>query len=289
LTGGLQPERSEPGGASADTSRPSVSVWIGLVAVVTYLSLLFIFSKIGAVHYDALSSSEHDVFWGLIFPVGSTVICMIVLTSYLRLWRPVLFETRSSDTKGWGAIIVFVAAATVTLVGGNLGAWPPATIIMLVIGTCLVGFGEELTTRGLLLTALRRRYAEIWVWLISTGAFAVMHSVNLLSGQSPGKTLAQVAGTFCLGSVLYVSRRVSGTLFVPMALHAFWDFSVFINRGPTVGGAAAASPLASGLVFAAVTLAALFIIQLGSGQHQPRLEAPDAYLPEESLITETGA
>ena len=90
-----------------------------------------------------------------------------------------------------------------------------------------MGFTEELTTRGLLLTALRSRFAEPMVWFLSTAAFAAMHSLNFFAGQALGPTLAQVVNTFLVGTAFYVLRRTTGSLVWPMVLHALWDFSAF--------------------------------------------------------------
>jgi membrane protease YdiL (CAAX protease family) len=39
----------------------------------------------------------------------------------------------------------------------------------------------------------------------------------------------QVLLTFVIGSGLYVIRRISGTLILPMVLHGLWDSSLFLS------------------------------------------------------------
>jgi membrane protease YdiL (CAAX protease family) len=78
-------------------------------------------------------------------------------------------------------------------------------------------------------------------WLGSCVIFGLLHGVNALFGAPVGGTAVQVAVAFLAGSVLYVTRRVTGLLVVCMLIHAAWDF------GTLAAGAAPAavpSPLA---------------------------------------------
>ncbi|MFD8769707.1 CPBP family intramembrane glutamic endopeptidase [Microbacterium oxydans] len=91
----------------------------------------------------------------------------------------------------------------------------------------LVGFTEEIVNRGLLLTALRSRFSEVWVWFFSSALFAVTHFVNVLLGAPLAGTISQVGAAFLMGTTLYILRRVTGSLIWAMVLHGLWDFSVF--------------------------------------------------------------
>ncbi|WP_158609466.1 CPBP family intramembrane glutamic endopeptidase [Cellulomonas triticagri] len=53
----------------------------------------------------------------------------------------------------------------------------------------LVGFDEELTSRGPLLTALRGRTRKVAVALISSALFGLMHGIDVVLGQSVTDTL----------------------------------------------------------------------------------------------------
>jgi membrane protease YdiL (CAAX protease family) len=44
--------------------------------------------------------------------------------------------------------------------------------------------------------------------------------------------------TFMIGSGLYIARRATGLLIVPMAIHALWDFSAFTGDGNLLGSMA---------------------------------------------------
>ncbi len=86
---------------------------------------------------------------------------------------------------------------------------------------------------GPLILCLRTRFTEPTVWLWSLVIFGLIHLPNWFFGAGPGAGL-QVVLAFMAGSMLYVIRRVSGSVFLPMVVHGFWDFSNFI--APAAGG-----------------------------------------------------
>lgn len=94
----------------------------------------------------------------------------------------------------------------------------------------LIGFAEEVLTRGIVVNMLRRaRYREISVALISSAVFAGLHSGNLLSGQPVIPTLVQLVYTFFFGILMYLALRVTGTIIAPILLHASTDPSIFVQ------------------------------------------------------------
>ena len=95
----------------------------------------------------------------------------------------------------------------------------------------LVGFNEELTSRGLLLVGLRGSTREVWVALVSSLLFGLMHGINIFLGQSVGETIPQIGNAFLQGLTFYILRRVTGSLLWAMLLHGAWDFSVFMLTG----------------------------------------------------------
>jgi membrane protease YdiL (CAAX protease family) len=105
----------------------------------------------------------------------------------------------------------------------------------LALGTLLVGFSEELLTRGLAVVGGRASMHERWVWVFSGAIFGLIHVPNVLFGQSGAETARQVVFAFGVGMTYYVTRRISGTLVVTMVLHALWDFSLFIQAHSVEG------------------------------------------------------
>jgi uncharacterized protein len=64
--------------------------------------------------------------------------------------------------------------------------------------------------------------------------------VNVILGQSAILTVRQVIFAFVLGSVFYAIRRISGTIIVPMVIHALWDFGTFTKVAGKAGDVATA-------------------------------------------------
>lgn len=213
-------------------------VWIGLAIWLAYTAIVFIVGKLSGVPYTDLGKDGGTLFLGAGLSLIVGAIFLAITTSLLGWWRPALFDRKHSAR--WPIFVpaLMVVALLINLAstdwGSYDGAFFAASIVLL-----LVGFTEEVATRGLLLTSLRSRFGELWVWFISTAAFALMHLINALNGQSLGMTLTQVGMAFLGGTVFYILRRTTGTLIWAMLLHGLWDFSTFAVGHGTPGPLAA--------------------------------------------------
>jgi membrane protease YdiL (CAAX protease family) len=83
-----------------------------------------------------------------------------------------------------------------------------------------------------------------------------MHVPNVLAGLPLETMPVQVVLTFIIGSGLYVIRRVSGTLIIPILLHGLWDSSIFITSA--TGGSASAISL---LVYPLAIVSIIFVLR----------------------------
>ncbi|NYF16626.1 hypothetical protein HDC37_001451 [Microbacterium sp. AK009] len=202
-------------------------VWIGLVIYVAYVAVVFIVQQLSGVPYTALGDSGANLFLGAGLSLIVGAVLLALTTSLLGWWQPALFDRHRSAHK-WPivAAIIMVVALVVNLASTDWGAFDVAFLAAAIV-LLLVGFTEELATRGLLLVGLRSRLSEVWVWLLTSALFGLMHLVNVLSGQAVGPTLQQVALAFGAGTIFYILRRVTGSLIWAMVLHGLWDFSTF--------------------------------------------------------------
>jgi membrane protease YdiL (CAAX protease family) len=117
------------------------------------------------------------------------------------------------------------------------------------LGAVLIGTGEELLFRGILLGGLmrevRRGYAIAW----TTGVYAIVHffrggrqagEVTLLSGferlasafapLADPVILPALVGLVILGLILAYARLRSGGLYLPIGLHTGWVFTIRVGR-----------------------------------------------------------
>lgn len=207
-------------------------VWIGFAVFLGYAVLVVLMQRLSGVPYTELGDTGGTLFRGAGISLIVGAILLAATTSWLGWWRPALFDRRRAEHR-WPivapmlmAVLVLVNLAVTDWSAYDLGFFGASLALL------LVGFTEELTTRGLLLTGLRAGLSEGWVWFLSTLAFGVMHYANVLGGQAFGPTSLQVLNAFLFGTTLYILRRVTGSLVWAMVLHALWDFSVFaIGKG----------------------------------------------------------
>lgn len=96
----------------------------------------------------------------------------------------------------------------------------------------MVGFGEELVIRGVLLTAVRARHGEFVTLLITTTVFALAHIPgSIIAGVPPPFIAFQVLGLTTVGATYYWIRRVTGRLWAAMLVHALTDFVLYLSAG----------------------------------------------------------
>jgi membrane protease YdiL (CAAX protease family) len=221
-----------------ESGRVRPRMWIGLAIYLGYVAVVYTLQLVSGVPYDELGESGSNLFFGAGVSLIVAAVLLAITTTVLGWWRPALFDQHRSVRWPIIAPILLAVALLFNLISTDWasydGAFFAASLVLL-----LVGFTEEITTRGLLLTGLRSRLNEGWVWFVSTALFALMHLLNATSGQALGPTIQQVVFAFVAGTILYILRRTTGTLIWAMVLHGLWDFSTFAvthgTPGPLVG------------------------------------------------------
>ena len=151
-------------------------------------------------------------------------------------WRDVGLD-RWPDAAGWRLawlpmVYIVGGLAVATFVG-----MPPATVLLLVLFNMLVvGFSEEVMFRGVLLQAFRHATA-IWTAVLLTSlAFGAVHSLNVFVTGELRAALIQSSAAFLSGLVFIALRLRTGSLWLPIIVHALWDFATF-----SLGAAGAAA------------------------------------------------
>jgi len=199
----------------------------GIVAYLVYLAVFYGVWIANRIDYTHIGDNAETLWKWYVAPTLAGAVVISIIVSVYGWWRPALFDDRKR-MPAWvwvfPAVLVFTTIANLLL--GDSSRFTPTMWLLLTAGSLLVGFNEELLTRGQLIVALRSRFGELGVWFFSTLLFGLLHLPNTLFGTGP-VGVSQVFITFIIGSALYLLRRVSGTLIVAMALHALWDFSTF--------------------------------------------------------------
>lgn len=236
------------------TTAPRVTprVWFGVLAYLLYLAVFYGVWIANGIDYVHIGDSGDTLWKWYVAPTLAGAVVISVIVSVFGWWRPALFDERNR-LPAWtwvfpGALVV-VAIANILL--GDTSGLTPTMWLLLTAGSLLVGFNEELVTRGQLIVALRSRFGELGVWFFSTLLFALLHLPNTLFGTGP-LGISQVFITFIIGSALYLLRRVSGTLIAAMVLHALWDFSSFAANSGLI--ATLGLPIAAAAMIVAIVL-----------------------------------
>ena len=204
--------------------KPSPLVTVGLA--VGYLAVVAAAWAVGGLDYDAVGESTSTVVKGIVIPVALGAVFLAVATSYLGWWGPAIHEELRAPSWLWAAPALMVVAGLGALLGGFGPADRPGSYLLaLGVGTLLVGFSEELLTRGTGLVGLRGGFGEALSWFFSCLIFGLIHALNVFFGQPLGTTVQQIVFAFLAGSVFYLTRRLAGTLVVCMLLHAWIDFT----------------------------------------------------------------
>jgi hypothetical protein len=202
-----------------------MSAVVAVAVFVAYTVLVGVLWRVTGTRYDHLVDSRSTILRGIVLPIGLGGVLLAVATTWLGWWEAALFPASIGPT--WvlvvPALFALVALITITLIGWRT---PQARLLpLLLVGTLLVGFAEELATRGVLAVGLREAGAsEVVVWLVTSALFSLLHAMNVLFGQSGRTTLVQMVMSFFAGTALYVTVMSTGSLLVAMVLHALWDF-----------------------------------------------------------------
>lgn len=243
-------------------------VWIGLMIWAAYLILVFVIQTFSGVPYDRWMDSARNLFLGAGVSLIIATVLLAATTSLLGWWGPSLHD-RARSRHRWPIFIpiLMAIAALMNLVGTDWSAYSGAFLAASLI-LALVGFTEEIVNRGLLLVGFRSCLSEGWVWFLTSLLFGLSHLINIALGADEGSTVIQVFNAFLAGTVFYILRRVTGSLWWAMLLHGLWDFSVFAT---SVGSPSAVVYIANVVELAAglIGLACVIFVIRGASERIP--------------------
>ena len=238
--------------------RPLVTLGVA----VGYIAIVVIIWSVLDLDYDEVGTTTTTVLEGIVIPVAVGAVFLAAATSYLGWWGPAMREDRTGPPWLWAVPVLMFLPGLGFVIGGSAPADRSVGFLLsLGLGCLLVGFSEELMTRGTGLVGLRGGFGEALSWFFSCLLFGLIHALNAVFGQSLGDTVQQILIAFLAGSVLYVTRRVTGTLVVCMLLHAWIDFTTFAFSDAAVDAESAFVGLA-GLQWIAFVLAIAGVVVL---------------------------
>lgn len=205
------------------------------------------------IDYTGVAQSAQTIRNGVAFPILTLSVVLAIIITRGGWWKTILWDER--PVPRWLLLMPLLMAITIALTfdSPRVAQRESSFLFWAALGTLGVGFCEEVVYRGIAVVGFRERMTEWMVWLFSSLLFALIHFWNTFAGQSWASTQDQLITTFIFGSFMYTCRRASGTLLVPMLLHAAWDFSLFASA-PAGKAASNSDPMVGYLMFAMMGL-----------------------------------
>ena len=218
-------------GPLAIAGRRGVAVLLTAFAlhVLVWIGGIFAFSGPRRVSFEFLGDVSTPWVRQFMLPLLVVLLLQVVFVSRSSAWRPVLFDqSRTSRRWLWVPVLVLVLGAPGLSIYSS--GWTPAgtSYVAGVAATVvLVGICEELAFRGYLLVSARRVFKkELPAVAMVSVLFGLFHLPNALLGSPLSSELVHVVQTAVLGLLFYALRRLSGTVLLPMGVHAAWDLVV---------------------------------------------------------------
>jgi len=262
------------------------------VYLAVYLGVGWVIDKTAgdAIDFDDVFGDPLSVFLAVALPLVIGSIVLFAFAASVR-WLPRPLFGRQPVTGRWWmwiAPVLVVITFVLRLFGIDWAAYTGGVIATTFLAGLFVGIAEEVLTRGIVVTLLRRHgYREWAVAVLSSLVFALLHTTNLLSGQPVLTVLVTVGFAFGFGMMMYLTLRVTGNLVWPIVLHALTDPSTILATGGIDVAGSNHSPLLSfaGLstfVFLAFALIAMVFIRgtangrAAAGEPELRTTVPSA-------------
>lgn len=210
--------------------------WIGLVSLIVYVLFAAVLGiTVGALGPAGDVTAEFALSHFIPLPIAIGLLLLFVRWSgwWNDVWRG-RSTLQGQPRRRWLiAIPVLMIALPLTQlpsvpwVERGLG-----TVLIVLVGTIMVGLGEELVCRGVLFVAVRARHGELVTLLTTSLLFAAAHIVgSVWVGIEPAAIAFQVSVLAMNGSLYYWVRRVTGRLWVAVAIHALTDFALYLSSG----------------------------------------------------------
>jgi membrane protease YdiL (CAAX protease family) len=250
--------------------------WRLLPVVLVYMAIYLGASKVpGLLGWGKgdLLTDVSTVFAQLTFALIVGAIVLALFTKWMG-WNPELYGRQQIYRSWWMWLGPIVALVPIVLraVGIDWGGRALTVSALVIVSGLFVGFVEELLCRGIAVKMLRSAgHGEFVVAALSSLTFALLHSANLLSGQSLQTTGVQIFYTFGFGVLMYLTLRSTRFLVVAMIVHGFTDpMGVLANGG--ISDSASATNLNdiltfAGLLTAPVGLAGLILLLFVRGKY----------------------
>ena len=245
-------ESKKSGNSTTERSLPIYSL-IGII--ILWLVVGIFGALVGRIFFGPVGEQlnfTRSILSGMIVPHFFGLLFTVLVVRKLGWNKLVYSEKINVNSWVWIAPITIAVASIFVVDWNRLLNTDYRLVVGLVLAVILIACSEEIMFRGITLVGIRKRYGrEIYAVLGSTILFSLAHTINSLS-ISPIQIFATLFG----GYIFYLSRRVSGGLWVPIAVHALLDFSLF---SITIGSGESSDNRAPLIILAEIIVFVVFV------------------------------
>lgn len=207
--------------------------WKAIVLAAGYLALYEAAGFLMAPFLPLIGGPESVSYIVVLFVVPILLGCVILVIFGATVgWLRTLFARQTIRGGGWMwiAIVIVLGFNVLRFATIDYGTAGFGIVAAWLLAGLFIGFAEEVLTRGYVVRIMRDGgHSEIAVALVSGATFALLHSINLFTGQAFVSTALQLLYTFFFGLCMYLALRVTGTIVAPILLHASTDPSIFLQ------------------------------------------------------------
>lgn len=153
----------------------------------------------------------------------------VVLVSYYRLWHVIGFTVLWRGRVAAVLLLVPLMEALMWILPRGLAELPPGPGLW-ALTLLLVGFNEELISRGVVLNRLRRSFTAFPAVALTAALFGLQHlSAFATTGRGTWDILSNVLVSACYGFALAAFQYRFAWIWPLMIIHALADFTTVLT------------------------------------------------------------
>jgi len=209
------------------SSKPQIAVLAAVIYAVVMGVAMFYMKTFQGITYGA--PEMMTVFW--IVLVVLNLLNVFWVTRFFG-WKTIGFRSLNRQQLVWflPSIAVLIAMWVVCLSGFSQTSLSTAQWQLFALAgftTLLVGLGEEMMYRGIVLHGFLTTGRVRWAMFVSAIAFSLLHAVNVFGGVSLLGVPMQLIMTFLFG-FFFAPLMLKFNNIVPLIIfHWLWDFVLF--------------------------------------------------------------
>lgn len=252
------------------------TIWVGLVAAALYIFLAAVGGNLLSVFSNGDETVDFVLGHYIVLPI---LIALGILLTRRAGWTREVWTSPSpfTERRRWWmlAIPILLTVQTVVLFFDVPWSEQAVSIVLIyLVGTLMVGFGEEFYFRGIFRVTVLGHHRELAALLITSFAFGFAHTVGyLFDGLGLPSILLNTLFIAMDGALFYGALRATGTLWVPILLHGLGDLARYLSAGENDANRAELSGeniIATATLFLSIVLSLALVVSIARQDRKAR-------------------